>query len=227
FQGLLRSGLISKLCRKKGGRIVGLSDAREGAGIFYDEVADVRGRPHAVDRYLALVEKLGIKMDAPLEWLLPEGDSVPGVEPGYVLLHPFSRGAGKSLSIADVQEFCRGLAPYRVVIAGRWDEPLPEIPNAINLLNRTSLAELIWLLRQARFVVSVDSGPMHIAAAITGRLLSLHTWSDPLKVGPYRPEAMVWKDGSLGSVEEWRSAASRQAIAQIPEVADWVRMQLG
>ncbi len=226
FQCLLRSGVISKICRQPGGRIVGLSDAREGARFFYDDEADVRGRKHAVDRYLALVERLGIQIDAPLEWPLPQGDNVQGMEPGYVLLHPFSRGKGKSLSVADVTEFCRALAPQRVIVAGRSEEQIPEMPGMINLLNQTSLAELIWLIRNSAYVVSVDSGPMHIAAAITGRLLSIHTWSDPLKVGPYRPEAMVWKDGKLASVSEWREGKAGQEASGISQIADWVNRML-
>lgn len=223
FQCLLRSGLISRLCRKPGGRILGLSDAREGTRYLYDEVADVRGRAHAVNRYLALVEALGISTGEPLEWPLPKGIPVPEVNPGYVLLHPFSRGAGKSLTVADVVEFCREVAPRRVVVAGRTDEQIPEISNALNLLNRTSLGELIWLIRNADFVVSVDSGPMHIAAAITGRLLSLHTWSDPLKVGPYRPDAWVWKEGKLATVAEWRTDLVQGEATGVREIAAWVK----
>lgn len=227
FQGLLRSGIISKLCRQRGGRIVGLSDAREGARLFYDEIANVRGRDHAVDRYLALVERLGIATNVTLEWPLPHGDTVPGIQPGYVLLHPFSRGRGKSLSVTDVLEFCRGLAPHRVVVAGRSEEQIPAITNASNLLNQTSLAELIWLIRNAGFVVSVDSGPMHIAAAITDRLLSIHTWSDPRKVGPYCQDALVWKDRKLATVAEWRAGQFQREATDIPQLANWLKARLG
>ena len=202
FQGLLRSALIAKLCRGEGGRIVGLSDAREGARHFYDERVDVSGCTHAVDRYLALVRALGIEIPLGHWWPLP-----PGTEPvnfsaaeRFVTLHPFSRGKGKSLSVADVTEFCRALAPARVVLVGRTDERVPPLQNVTDFLNRTTLPELIWLLRRASYVVSVDSGPMHIAAAITPRLVSIHTWSDPAKVGPYNPDAWVWKDGALAQV---------------------------
>ena len=53
----------------------------------------------------------------------------------------------------------------------------------MNLLNHTSLLQLVWLMRHARFTISVDSGPMHIASALNDRLISIHTWSDPRKVG--------------------------------------------
>ena len=74
--------------------------------------------------------------------------------------------------------------------------------NCIELTNQTSLLQLIWLIRAARFVVSVDSGPMHIAAAVTDNLLSIHTWTDPRRVGPYNPNAWVWKNGQLFRVSE-------------------------
>jgi heptosyltransferase-1 len=143
FQGLLRSGIVSRSARRQcGGRVVGLGDAREGAGLFYDDTADVRSRLHAVDRYLALVEHLGIAPSQPLEWPLPAGDPVPGVTPGAVLLHPFSRGEGKSLSIEEMAAICAELAPHPVLIVGRSDAPISPLPNATNLLNQTTLPQL-------------------------------------------------------------------------------------
>ena len=196
---------MARACR--GGKVVGLSDAREGASFFYDHVVDVRGRTHAVDRYLELATAftgpqgpLGTDpslLGTDLEWPLPAGQPVQGVEPGYVLLHPFSRGTGKSLTPSQVSEFCEALAPTRVVVAGRAEMRIQPRPNMLDLLNRTSMAELLWLIRQAAYVVSVDSGPMHIAAALTSRLLSIHTWSDPRKVGPYRSDAWVWQQGKV------------------------------
>ncbi len=224
FQGLLRSALLAKLCCAKAGRIIGLSDAREGARFFYDKVADVVGTGHAVDRYLALLATLGIDASGPLEWPLPQG-STPAdfsiAEP-FILLHPFSRGAGKSLSVEDVCAFCRALAPRKIVIAGRTDAALPPIANAVDLLNRTTLSELIFLLRHAQWTVSVDSGPMHIAAALSPRLLSLHTWSDPRKVGPYQPGAWVWKSGALVQMRALDDATQHRPAADILAVASWL-----
>ena len=221
FQGLLRSALISKLCRADGGRIVGLSDAREGARHFYDECVDVSGCPHAVDRYLALARAIGAQMPPPLSWTLPLGTEPAGFSTAerFVVLHPFSRGKGKSLSVGDVAEFCRAVSPVRVVLAGRAEENVPPLANVTDLLNRTTLPELIWLLRRASFVVSVDSGPMHIAAAITPLLVAIHTWSDPMKVGPYNEDAWIWKDGALFQM---KAPAARQPVPDIAALAAWV-----
>lgn len=230
FQGLLRSAMIAKLCRGEHGRVAGLSDAREGARMFYDATADVSGKTHAVDRYFALIESLGIEPPAggPLEWPLPAG-SVPtdtALPERFVLLHPFSRGKGKSLSETDVAAFCQALAPVPVVIAGVSTVSAPVADNVVDLLNRTSLAELIYTIRRAAFVVSVDSGPMHIAAALPPPLIALHTWSDPAKVGPYREDAWIWKGGALFQQRDRDDDAKHQPTATIEDLAGFVRGQM-
>jgi len=197
FMGLLRSALVGSAFR--GAPLYGMSDAREGARFFQTRSARVDRSMHAVERYLALAAAAGAKAETPVRFALPAGSapatSLPS-EP-FVLLHPFSRGRGKSLSAEAVLAFCRTIG-HPVVLAGRSTTSFPSIPdNVTNLLNRTSLPELIWLLRRAAFVVSVDSGPMHLAAVVTGQLLGIHTWSDPCRVGPYHPGAHVWKNGKF------------------------------
>ena len=225
FQGLLRSALIAKLCRGEGGRIVGLSDAREGARHFYDERVDVSGCTHAVDRYLALVRALGIEIPEKLTWPLPEGRDVVVIseDKPVIVLHPFSRGKGKSLSVVEVTGFCHAAAPAHIVLAGRTDEEVPPLPNVTDLLNRTTIPELIWLLRRADYIVSVDSGPMHIAAALTPRLVSIHTWSDPAKVGPYHPDAWIWKGGALFQM---KAITAQQPATDIRALARFVAGQM-
>jgi len=43
---------------------------------------------------------------------------------------------------------------------------------------------------------------MHIAAASTDNLLSIHTWTNPRRVGPYNPDAWIWKHGRLLRMRE-------------------------
>ena len=113
----------------------------------------------------------------------------------FIVLHPFARGEGKSLSLEHVTEFCSAARPLTVIVAGVGTIK-SELPyNAINLLNQTTIRQMIWLLGAAEFVVSVDSGPMHLAAAINPRTLSIHTWSDPRLVGPFSDDAWIWQGG--------------------------------
>jgi ADP-heptose:LPS heptosyltransferase len=223
FQCLLRSAWIGKCCRKKA--FFGLSDAREGARFFYDEAAPVHSGQHAVDRYLTLAKAVGAPVTSPLVWPLPEAPLPAGfsaTEP-FIVLHPFSRGRGKSMSAPEIDTLCRELAPWRVVVLGRSQEAVPTLRHVDNWLNRTSLGELIAIMRAASWVISVDSGPMHIAAALSPRLLSLHTWSDPQRVGPYDPKAWVWQRGAIFQ----RGTPAQTVPAGDPAAAAaWVKTQL-
>jgi ADP-heptose:LPS heptosyltransferase len=211
FQGLLRSALIGRISKARD--FYGMSDAREGARLFYDHVVKVNRTEHAVERYLKLAESFGAEIERPLHFPLPSGDPIPHFDESipYVLLHPFARGRRKSLTDATIESFCRAFAPVRVVLAGRTGRTFSVPENCISLLNQTSVLQLIWLIRAARFTVSVDSGPMHIATAISDRVVSIHTWSDPRKVGPYNPSAWVWKNRELVQVRDLQPPPKRKS----------------
>ena len=197
LQGLLRSALMARLSRAR--RSVGMADAREGARWLYHDVTSVRPGEHAVLRYLRALETLGLPKVMKPMFPLPQGtppDGCPRMGT-FILLHPFARGEAKSLSQRQVAEFCRAVHPVTVVLAGvaKMRENLPD--NAVDFLNQTTIRQMIWLVGAAAFVVSVDSGPMHIAAAINPRMLSIHTWSDPRLVGPFSEEAWIWQGGEI------------------------------
>jgi heptosyltransferase-1 len=210
FQGSLRSVLIAKISGAK--EIYGMSNSLAGKIWFYDRVAEVNRRSHPVEHYLKLAECAGATVGESLRCSVPSGDPLPRFDahPPFVLLHPFARGQEKSLSNRAIEEFCRSLAPTRVVLVGQTRNRINTPENCVDLTRQTSLLQLIWLIRVARFVVSLESGPMHIAAAVTPNLLSIHTWTDPLRIGPYNPDAWVWKHGQLYRVGELESAKIRK-----------------
>ena len=203
LQGLLRSALFSRF--SGAARVVGLSDAREGAWLLHGERAPVDNNAHAVTRYLAVLDILGIPKPERPEFELPAGKLPHGFDSTapYVVLHPFARGEGKSLSGEMILSFARGAAGFRVIVVGRGILPAGLPPNLEDWSNRTSLLELTAILRGASFVVSSDSGPMHLAAALHPPLtLAIHLWSDPLRVGPCFPESLVWKNGRTFRVSD-------------------------
>jgi ADP-heptose:LPS heptosyltransferase len=224
FQGLFRSALLA---RASGSRpIVGLSDSREGARHLHDHIVPVNATAHAVERYLQLPQAFGIPVaakdlcfplaegSAPKNW--PERDDL-------IVIHPWSRGAGKSLSDEALQALCDSLAPHPVVLVGMSESKTrPRGAHIDDFSHRTTLPELIWALRQARWVISVDSGPMHIAAGVNNHTLGIHTWSDPRKVGPYNPRAWVWKAGRIARRTEFTPAESTQDWIVTPEAAEQI-----
>ncbi len=229
FQGLLRTAMIAKASGARA--LYGLSDAREGAGWFYQRQADVsEGSLHAVERYLRLA-RLSLAAGentrpGRLSFPLPPGNLPEslGDHPGSgsILLHPFSRGRGKSLGWKQVLSLCEHLGlERRVILVGRSEGKEPALPRGCtSYLNRTSLEELIGFTRRAAFVVSVDSGPMHLAAALDRPLLSIHTWSDPRLVGPYRADAWVWKNGELFQFAQRHDFESSFYRSPVPVLRD-------
>ncbi len=228
FQGLLRSGLAARL--RGGDRVIGLSDAREGASWLHHESVDVDAHAHAVDRCLALPRALGVPVPESPTFPLPLG-SRPAGWPDHppeeiIVLHPYSRGVGKSLPDGPLSVLLERLAPRPVVVVGSGG-PLPlTAPHITDLCDRTTLPELVWCLREAGRVVSVDSGPMHIAAAVNpASTLGLHTWSDPRRVGSYPAASWVWKVGRIAHRQEFSAAEclADQPLdeAAMTSIADW------
>ena len=80
--------------------------------------------------------------------------------------------------------------------------------NCVDLSNQTTLLQLIRLIRTARFVISVDSGPMHIAAAVTDH------GSSPFTPGPIRAaSALTMPTRGFG-----KTASS--AVRELPATAN-------
>ena len=198
FQGLLRTGLMAwrTQAKKKYGR----SDAREGAAVFYDEKVPLPagGRhSHAVDILLQFCPVLGLKPElrgtlqfrelGKLNLSFVEGRS--GTRP--IVMFPDSRRAEKRWpGFHQLTELIlREDRSRRVVWAG--SSFLPDkgafFPpdRFLNLTGNTSLLSLPALIRRAEWVISNDSGPMHLAAALGVRTLGIFGPTDPRRFGPY------------------------------------------
>jgi heptosyltransferase I len=230
FQGLARSAICGRMSGAQAMHCLG--NAEMLPRLLSQRVVAMDPVEHAVERYVRLVADLGAPVERPLEFPLPVGTCPDGfeMEKPYVLLHPFSRGEGKSMPTASVERLCALLAPTAVVVAGRGGDGLELPANGTNLLGRTSLAELVWLIRHAAFTVSVDSGPMHIASALTDRLLGIHTWSDPRRVGPYNRNAWIWKSGCIVPVHALTAGLAEGnasfGVEDLPAVEAFLRARL-
>ena len=98
-------------------------------------------------------------------------------------------------------------------------------------MNEVTVDRTGRLIRVARFVISVDSGPMHIAAAVNDRLLSIHTWTNPRRVGPYNPDAWIWKHGKILRVGELENTKLKRhgrpfKSKDVPAIVELVRPQV-
>src|SRR5258708_22570782 len=229
FQGLLRSAWIARSTLGK--TVLGLSDAREGARFFYQQTAPVNSQQHSVERYLALASLAGASIPEKPQFGLPPGRAIPEFElpDRFVVLHPFARGANKSLSSSEIYELTRALAPLAVIVVGRTETDFRFALNAASLVNQTDLLQLIWLLRRASFVNSGDNGPMHFGAAISRHLFCLPLLSDPTPVGPDLQDAWIWQNGRICQIRDFESHALQPTSAVRPhpiQIGAFVQEQL-
>jgi heptosyltransferase I len=193
LQGLLKSAAVTLQARAA--RRIGPSFSRELAHLLYRENAGKKNKErHAVEECLDLLRYLELPID-----MSPPPVSFPNcpveLPKPYVAIAPRSRWRTKDWTEAGFIALGRSIASRtgrRVcVLGGPPDaEACARIaegigPAALNLAGRTSIPELGGVLAQADLLVSVDSGPVHIAAALDTPVLGLYGITDPQRTGPY------------------------------------------
>lgn len=203
FQGLLKSGVWVKLT--KGKRRIGFSNARELSHVFYNEkLPPFDIERHAVDRYLDLAKHAGgviedagftLKTNANIKDSALKKLKRAGVKGKFFIIIARARWATKLWDDAKFVEVAKkakedyGLTP--VLVGGREDAASLEKmrfdigEGAVNLAGQTDLNELAEVLRGAEFVITVDSGPMHLAAAAGAKVIALFGPTAPWRTGPY------------------------------------------
>jgi heptosyltransferase-1 len=182
LQGLARSGFLTWMTGAP--RRIGLKSAREGAGLAYTETVSDTATA-AAERYLAVLRHLEVPA-LPLEFGLhvPKMEIPPLVPGTYWVLHPYSRWETKLWPWSRYEPVVRAFSEMPAVVVGQgpWF-PLREGP-VVDLRNRLDLRQLMVVLQGARVVLSTDSGPAHLAAALEVPTLALFGATDWKKTGP-------------------------------------------
>lgn len=195
-QGLIKSGLISRLAR---GTRYGYSAevARERlAARFYDKTLVIPPNAHAVERNRWLS---AAAFDYPVDWPLNYGISPPDIEQPWltaerhaVLLTATSRDDKlwpEAQWIALGQDLKnRGLSP--IFPSGNTTEReravriAASIPGAI-VAPSLNLRELAALIGRATLAIGVDTGLAHLATALRVPTIALYVSTDPALTGVY------------------------------------------
>jgi heptosyltransferase I len=209
LQGLFRTGIMMLATRAR--LRVGLETAREGAQWGWHFAVPDTGldvAPHV--RYRHVAEALGLS-DFPLETHLPVSPEDAqwaqrelGCLNGPALaIHPGARWQTKrwpperfaAVACKAIRRY--GLAP---VLLGTSDEEavaqqvertirglMPTV-ELTNLASRTTLKQLAAVLKQARVLLTNDSGPMQMAAAFGTPVVGVFTCTSPVISGPPGPQ---------------------------------------
>jgi heptosyltransferase-1 len=196
-QGLIRSGLI--VCMATGIRHgYDANSIREPlASRFYDVRHAVSREQHAVVRNRMLVaQALGSNASGALDYGLPRMTMASA--PYAVLLHGTSR-ADKEWPEDNWIAVGRALRQRGLGVKLPWgseaerarSERLSQAIDGSTVPPRTPLDETAKLIGAASLVVGVDTGLLHLAAALSVPLVGIFVATDPAKTGPVRAGAIT------------------------------------
>jgi heptosyltransferase-1 len=201
LQGLLRSGIFAWL--SNGAKIIGMDDPREGASGFYDQAVQ---RPsfytHAVDWYLQVLRELRIPVHDDFTWI-PENPATKAAlqlkwktsSNRWIAINPGARWKNKiwpSEYYAEVVRELSARSDYHFAILGDRTSAhfakqiLTASPDrCVDLTGQTSLREMIEWIRLSDALVTNDTGPMHVGAALGKPVISMFGPTEARRTGPY------------------------------------------
>ena len=195
--------LLSFVARSK--FTVGFKTARQYRHFLYDACAAHRGDQHELENFRDLARCLDInstglpKLRAELkDILVPQLPQIP-----YIVFHPWASGYRHELrewSLENWTELGRAITRegYYVVISGGPSDREQSLNLAASIGERTlvlagdaSLPQTIAALARSAAAVAVNTGTMHLVAALDKPLVALHGPTDPIRWGPLSSRADV------------------------------------
>ncbi len=223
FHGLFKSAVVVLL--SGGRRRLGYDSLQEGSGLVLNEKVPEDMTRHAVDRYLDFPRHLGCNVGKPefpiglreshlrrvKELLVAQSVDTAS---GFVAISPVAYWETKlwdEVKFAAVCDLIVRELGRPVVFTGESPEgPITRIRERMNtpsasLAGATTLRELAALYREASVLLTTDSGPMHLAAAVGTPVVALFGPTSPERTGPYGEGHIVIRRG-LGCSPCFRKA---------------------
>jgi lipopolysaccharide heptosyltransferase I len=203
LQGLMKSAVFARASGAL--RVAGFSiwHLREkGARPFYSETGGEDHADHVVQKNLQLLRDVGIearRVEFPLADVASAAvEAVRGALAGapFALINPGAAWPNKQWPPARFGEVAAFLRDVRglpsIVLWGPGEEALADAviaasQGAARRAPSTTIADLLALSRAASLVVSGDTGPLHVAAAVGTPAVAIFGPTDPARNGPWQP----------------------------------------
>jgi heptosyltransferase-1 len=187
FQGLIQSALVGRAALPK--QLIGFDKAfvREplAAALYSRRLAPTAA--HVVDRNLELAASAGANMLTRESWVPAGRDEDVLPEGRFVLTNPMAGWKSKQWPLANYQVVAKRLQKEGVQLVANVPRHLAaELAELKEVrLHSSSIAGLIAATRRASAVLGLDSGPLHLAAALQKPGIALFGPTDPARNGPY------------------------------------------
>ncbi|MCP4105851.1 MAG: lipopolysaccharide heptosyltransferase II [Desulfobacteraceae bacterium] len=241
FQALLKSGVLIGLAKgeRKAGFDKGMEHMEHSYLFLNERIKPVAMDNHAILRSMMLLDALGIETDE-IEYKLPVREQdrkrVDDLLARYgaveskgkkllAALNPVAKWETKLWSNPKFAILADKLAEKynaRIVLTG-GPEDRPVIQDiisrmkthAVNLAGETTLKMLAALFEKTNFVVTTDTGPMHLAAAVGTPVVALFGPTAPWRTGPFGNNHQVIRAGLECSPCFKRQCSTTECMEQI------------
>ncbi|MCW5691177.1 MAG: lipopolysaccharide heptosyltransferase I [Pseudolabrys sp.] len=218
-QGLLRTGAIARAAQGERHGYDRASIREPLATLFYDVRHAVSRDLHAVERNRRLTAlALGYDIAGAPDYNLSRARLSSPAKPYVVLLHATAQ-AKKEWPVAHWIALGRFLAQAGLSVVLPWgteaerqrsETIAADVPNA-RVPSREPLDQVARLIAGARGVIGVDTGLLHLAAALTVPLIAIFAGSQPRLTGPVGsgPIAVLGADGAPPNVDAVKAAVAK------------------
>ncbi len=215
FQGLIQSAVVASAARPE--KLYGFDAAElreKPAALFYSATVATKAA-HVVDKNLELAAAAGASSfvnQFPLPPGEPEGELPSGP---FVLTSPLAGWTSKQWPAANFAELARRLreeTSVELVLNGAAESEAALRRIAGVRIHLSGLPGLIHATRKATMVLGVDSGPLHLAAALSKPGVAIFGPTDPARNGPYG-----------GSITMLRTAGAQTTYRRDREIAPSMR----
>jgi lipopolysaccharide heptosyltransferase I len=219
-QGLVRSALIARFARGLRHGYDRDSVRERAAAWFYDAHYCVDRSLHAIERNRMLAaQALGYAPQGPLDFGLDRAALNDGARAREALLLHATARPEKEWPVARWIELGQALAARGYAVLLPWGteaerrrsaEIAAAVPDA-RVPDRQPLDEVARMIARAAFVVGVDTGLLHLAAALGVPLVAIFVGTEPEQHGPLGlgKIEVVGALGAMPSVDHVRAAVGR------------------
>lgn len=159
---------------------------------------------HIVDRYLDTVKLFDVVNDNQgLDYFIPSEDEIsiqtyfPEIENKFIVLVVGAKHFTKQIPVNLAIEICNKLDKHIIILGGKEDSEKAEQiqkqthKKVFNLCGKLNLNQSASVVKQSEFVITSDTGLMHIAAAFKKRTISV--WGNTVPefgMYPYLPKEL-------------------------------------
>lgn len=251
MQVALRASIAS-LCIKATYRVgFDKKRAKEGQWLFSNRRIKAQNQPHVLDGFMAFAEVAGVTDLIP-SWQMPIAESDSDWARQHfdsdrrtLVIAPAASKAERNWSAeryAAIADYMIGKG-WNIILCGGPTELEQTLGRQIidhcktttdqaaplNLIGKTSLKQLLAVIKQADVVLAPDTGPAHMAVTVATPVVGLYAHSNPARTGPYSSQEYVVSTYLENIVEQqkkpismikWGTRAKGQDLMAAIEVTD-------